>query len=195
MVRVEERVTRKARRPMNQMTKFGPILGIICLAATLVLALTYEVTKPIIAAEMDREEQQALKAIIPEADLFKPGTAGGIEYFEALKGPALIGYCLKITGSGYGGYMRIIVGIDTGGVIKGLRILEHQETPGLGSRINETRPGESEPYFLRQFKGKNAGTVALRSGIDAITGATISSKAVTDAVNKSVTELLNQVKK
>ena len=180
---------------MNQMTKFGLILGIICLAATLVLAFTYEVTKPIIAAEMHREEQEALKSIMPEADLFKPGTAGGIEYFEALKGPALVGYCLKVTGSGYGGYMRIIAGIDTGGVIKGLRILEHQETPGLGSKINETRPGESEPYFLKQFKSKNARTVSVKSGIDAITGATISSTAVTDAINKAVIEFLEQVKK
>jgi len=195
MVRVEERVTKKAARPVSQMTKFGLILGAICLAATLVLALTYEVTKPIIAAEMYREEQEALKFIMPEADLFKPGTVGDIEYFEAMKGPALAGYCIKVTGSGYGGYMRIIVGIDTGGVIKGLRILEHQETPGLGSRINETRPGESEPYFLRQLKGKNAGTVTVRRGVDAITGATISSKAVTDAINKAVTELLDQVKK
>ena len=179
---------------MNQMTKFGLILGTICLAATLVLAFTYEMTKPIIAAAMDREEQEALKAIMPEADLFKPGTEGEIEYFEALKGRALAGYCLKITGSGYGGYMRMIVGIDTDGVIKGLRILEHQETPGLGSKINETRPGESEPYFLRQFKGNNARTVALRSGVDAITGATISSKAVTDAINNAVIEFMEKVR-
>ncbi len=176
------------------MTKFGLTLGIICLAATLVLAFTYEVTKPIIAAAMDREEQEALKTIMPEADLFKPGTAGDIEYFEAMNGPALVGYCLKVTGSGYGGYMRIIVGIDTGGIIKGLRILEHKETPGLGSKINEMRPGESEPYFLRQFIGKDARTVSVGSGIDAITGATISSKAVTDAINKAVTEFMEKVR-
>jgi len=179
---------------MNQMIKFGLVLGAICLAATLVLAFTYEITRPGIAAAMKSEEDAALKTIIPEADTFKAGTIDGIEYFEALKGPDLIGYCLKVTGYGYGGYMRIIVGIDRNGVIKGLRILENQETPGLGSRINEVRPGENEPYFLRQFKGKFAGTVAVNKGIDAITGATISSKAVTDAVNKSVTEFLDKIK-
>jgi electron transport complex protein RnfG len=174
--------------------KFGFILGTICLAATLVLAFTYEVTKPKIAAAMFREEQEALKAIIPEADSFKPGTIGDIEYFEAFKGPTRIGYCLKVIGSGYGGYMRIIVGIDAEGTIKGLRILEHQETPGLGSKINETRPGESEPYFLKQFKGKNARTVTVKNGIDAITGATISSKAVTDAINKAVVEFMEKIR-
>ncbi|MFH1189817.1 MAG: RnfABCDGE type electron transport complex subunit G [Candidatus Omnitrophota bacterium] len=188
-------MTEEKARPMSRIAKFGIILGAICLAATLVLAFTYEVTKPIIAAEMAREEQEALKVIMPEADSFSPATAGEMEYFEARKGSSLIGYCLKITGSGYGGYMRIIAGIDTLGVIKGLKILEHQETPGLGSKINETRPGESEPYFLRQFKGKNARAVKVKSNIDAITGATISSKAVTDAVNKAVTEFLEKVSK
>ena len=192
---MEEAMTRKKIGRVNQTARFGLILGIICLVATLILAFTYEMTKPLIAAARDREEQKALKAIMPEADLFKPGTAGEIEYFEALKGPALIGYCLKVTGSGYGGYIRIIVGIDTGGVIKGVRILEHQETPGLGSKINETRQGDNEPYFLRQFNGKNAMTVKVKSGIDAITGATISSKAVTDAINKTVVEFMEKVSK
>ena len=178
---------------MSQMVKFGLTLGVICLAATLVLAVTYEVTKPRIDAAMKAEEEAALKTIIPEADFFKSGMAGDIEYFEALKGSALIGYCIKVTGSGYGGYMRIIVGIDTLGAIKGVRILENQETPGLGSKINEVRPGENEPYFLKQFKGKNAAAVAVNKDIDAITGATISSKAVTDAINRTVTEFMKKV--
>lgn len=177
---------------MNQMVKFGLILGAICLAATLVLAFTYEVTKPKIDAAMKAEEDAALKTIMPEADSFKSGALDGIGYFEALKGSAVIGYCIKVTGSGYGGYMRIIVGIDASGMIKGVRILEHQETPGLGSKINETRPGEDEPYFLRQFKGKNAATVAVNKDIDAIAGATISSKAVTDAINRTVAEFMEK---
>ncbi len=144
---------------------------------------------------MKIEEQEALKTIMPDADSFKPGTAGEIEYFEALKGSTLIGYCLKVTGFGYGGYIRIIVGIDTAGVIKGVRILEHQETPGLGSKINEVRPGDGEPYFLKQFRGKDATTVAAKHNIDAITGATISSKAVTCAINNAVSEFLEKVRK
>jgi electron transport complex protein RnfG len=89
----------------------------------------------------------------------------------------------------------MITGIDRNGVIKGVRILEHQETPGLGSKINEIHPGEKEPHFLRQFIGKNGKTVAVKKDIDAITGATISSKAVTDAINKAVAEFLEKIKK
>ena len=179
---------------MDQLAKFGIILGIICLAATMVLALTYEVTKPKIEEQLKREEQAALKEILPDASSFAPKTAGGIEYFDAMKDGALVGYCVKVTGSGYSGYMRMIVGIDTKGVIKGVSILEHQETPGLGSRINDSAPGEKAPYFLRQFRGKPAKTVAIGRDVDAITGATISSKAVTDAINKTVSEFLDKVK-
>lgn len=180
---------------MNQMAKFGIILGIICLAATLVLAVTYEVTKPKIEAELKMEEQAALKKIMPEADSFEAKSAGDMEYFDASKDGSLVGYCIKVTAAGYSGYMRIIVGIDMNGIIKGVNVLEHQETPGLGSKINEIKPGASEPYFLKQFNGKQARTVAIRKDIDAITGATISSKAVTDAINKTVNEFMVKVKR
>ena len=180
---------------MNQLARFGLILGIICLIATLVLAVTYEITRPKIAEQLRREEQAALKSIIPDADSFEPKTLDGIEYFEAMKGPDLVGYCLKVTGSGYSGYMRIMAGIDPDGVIRGVSVLEHQETPGLGSRITEVRPGETEPWFLKQFRGKSAKTVAVKKNIDAITGATISSKAVTDAVRDAVNAFLVKVKK
>jgi len=180
---------------MNQMAKFGLILGIICLIATLVLALTYEVTRPKIIEQLRQEEQAALKKIIPDADSFELKTLDGVEYFEAMKGSDLIGYCLKVTGSGYSGYMRIIVGIDPNGVIRGVSVLEHQETPGLGSKITEVRPDETEPWFLKQFKGKSAKAVAVKKNIDAITGATISSKAVTDAIRDAVDIFLKKVRK
>lgn len=180
---------------MNQLIRFGLILGAICLVATLVLALTYEVTKPRIDEGMRGEESIALKSILPEADSFNEKKAGEIEYFDALKGNILIGYCIRVTANGYNGFMRILVGIDPNGAIKGLRVLEHQETPGLGAKVNEVLPGEKDPWFLRQFVGKNVKTVYVRKNIDAITGATISSKAVTDAVRDTVSEFMSKVRK
>lgn len=180
---------------MNQLVRFGLILGIICLASTLVLAVTYEVTKPKIEEQLRKEESAALKAIMPDADSFEARSIDGIDYFDAYKAGELAGYCLKITGMGYGGYIKMMVGIDKDGIIKGIRVLEHQETPGLGSQISETAPGEKEPWFLRQFNGKNAKDIAVRKNIDAITGATISSAAVTDAVRKTVDEFLAKARK
>lgn len=180
---------------MNQMARFGVILGIISLSATLVLAVTYEITKPKIEAQLKTEEQDALKAIMPQADSFSEKTIEGIEYFEALKGKSIAGYCIRVVGTGYNGYIRMIVGIDTNGTIQGLEVLEQSETPGLGAKINEVRQGENEPWFLRQFKGKDAKTIEVKKDIDAITGATISSRAVTDAVRKTVEEFLTTIKK
>jgi len=179
---------------MKELVRFGLILGIICLIATLVLAVTYEITKPKIDAQLRQEEEEALKAILPDIDSFKEKKAGDIEYFEAFKDNNLKGYCIRVTGNGYNGFIRMIAGIDTDGVIKGVKVLEHQETPGLGSQINHTAPGEKEPWFLRQFAGKSARTIAVKKDIDAITGATISSRAVTDAVRETVTRFLSEVK-
>ncbi len=185
----------KISNGMSQLAKFGLILGMICLVATLVLAVTYEMTRPKIEEQLKTEEAEALKTILPEADSFRQKTAGDIEYFEALKGNDVIGYCIRVVGNGYSGFMRIVVGIDLNGVIKGLKVLEHQETPGLGAKIDEVRPGEKDAWFLRQFKGKQAKNIAVKKDIDAITGATISSKAVTDAINTTVNEFFARMKK
>lgn len=180
---------------MNQLLKFGLILGTICLAATLVLAVTYEITKPKIEGQMKMEEDAAFKSILPEADSFVERRLDKIDYFEARRGPALAGYCIRVVGTGYSGYIRIIVGIDTAGTIRGVSILEHQETPGLGSKIVEVRPGEKDAWFLRQFIGKQGREVEVKKNIDAITGATISSKAVTDAIRATVLDFLQKVKR
>lgn len=180
---------------MSQLLKFGLILGVICLAATLVLAVTYEVTRPKIEEQLKAEEQSALKAIVPGADVFAEKSVDGIEYFEALKGRDLVGYCVRVTGMGYNGYIRMVVGIDTLGAIKGVEVLEHYETPGLGAKINEVRPGEKDPWFLRQFNGKSARTVEVRGNIDAITGATISSVAVTYAIRDTVNKFLSKARR
>lgn len=181
---------------MSQMVRFGAILGAICLIATAVLAVTYEVTAPKIAEQLKKEEDAALKELLPAAVSFAPKTIEGIDYYEAFgAGGELVGYCLKVTGSGYGGYIRMIAGIDAAGVIRGVRVLEHQETPGLGSRITEVKPGQKTPWFLAQFTGKDARTVAVKKDVDAITGATISSKAVTDAVRETASAFLEKIRR
>jgi electron transport complex protein RnfG len=180
---------------VSQLAKFGMILGIICLAATLVLAVTYEITKPKIEAQLKNEESAALKEILPGADTFKEKSIDGIEYFDAMKSGSLVGYCIRVVANGYSGYIRIVVGIDRSGLIKGVQVLEQYETPGLGSKITEVKQGEKDAWFLRQFKGKSASTVTLKKDVDAITGATISSSAVTNAIRETVTDFLSKVEK
>ena len=179
---------------MKELFRFGIILGVICLVATFVLALTYQVTKPKIDGQVRNEELDALKMISPEADSFVEKSVGRIGYFEAFRGKKLKGYCLKVTANGYNGFIYIVAGIDLNGTITGVEILQHQETPGLGARIDEIKSGDKDPWFLRQFVGKSANTIEVKKDIDAITGATISSKAVTDAIRKTVNEFFTMIK-
>jgi len=180
---------------VKQLIKFGLILAVICMVSTLILTVTYEVTKPKIEEQKKLEEEAALRAIFPAAGTFAKKESGGIEYYEAIKNDSLIGYCVKAVGNGYGGYIHMIIAIDPSGAIEGLEILQHQETPGLGSKIKEIRPGDREPWFLKQFAGKTASSIELKKNIDAITGATISSKAVTDSVRATIDKFLAEINK
>jgi electron transport complex protein RnfG len=76
--------------------------------------------------------------------------------------------------------------------------LSQQETPGLGARIVEVRPGGEKPWFTSQFEGKSGDELRLKKdggGIDAITGATISSRAVAGGVYNAAGELFAEAKK
>lgn len=153
--------------------KYGWIFTMVCLAAT-ISALAWPETPP---AEM-------LRSVMPEADSFKLKAERGTDYFEASKEGTIVGYCIKVDARGYAGPIRMLVGVDTGGAIKGVNVLEHQETAGIGSKI-------CEGPFLWQFNGKNAQEVVDRKGVDAVTGATISSDAVIESVGKTVRQFLS----
>ena len=166
---------------MNQMVKYGFILAGICFAAALVLSLVYRATEPKIEEARRREEEAARRELLPAAEAFEKRSAGGMEYYAGLSGGRAVGYCFPASGRGYGGFLKLMVGIDPEGKIAGVRVLEHQETPGLGAKIVEVRPGESEPWFLAAFRGLPARRIGLKD-IQAITGATITSRAVVEAV-------------
>lgn len=102
---------------------------------------------------------------------------------------APVGFAFVSEGVGYGGIVKIMVGVDqASGLISGLAVLEHSETPNLGSRIEE----ES---FRKQFVGKGtADPIALGQDIDKISGATVSSRAVVEAVNRDLAGALEAYK-
>ena len=85
-----------------------------------------------------------------------------------------------------------MVGIDLKGTIQGITILEKRETPGLGAKITERKYGEKDPWFLNQFKGKQAVDLDFPK-INAITGATVSSYAVMSAVRSTIHEFMENI--
>ncbi|RKY02334.1 hypothetical protein DRP77_08115 [Candidatus Poribacteria bacterium] len=162
---------------MREIIALSLALAFVCLLSAFSLSFVYQHSKPLIERNREGELREAVEKVLPGAKVeYAPLTSGRV--FEALNSSSnLIAlykgekdgrevYAALISVKGYQGAIRMLIGFDPGASeILGVEILEHAETPGLGSRIE----GES---FLSQFKGK------LKPKYDTITGATISSSAV-----------------
>ncbi len=179
---------------MRDIVKHGLILLIITTIAAFVLGLTNDVTQAIIVQRAEEKNIESIKALLPEAEEFQKveGVASGIivEVYEGIKGGSVVGYTVKTLPKGYGGTVETLVGITIDGKVAGLKIGQHTETPGLGSKV-------ADAAFVNNFIGKDAiefsvtkEAPAKDAEIQAVSGATVSSKAVTTGVNAS-TELFD----
>lgn len=159
-------------------------LTVTAAASGLILAAFFAWVEPIVAERRDREViELGLRAIFPEAATFGAvdieGLPSGIEtpvleVFDARGG--LLGYFFNVSGQGWSPF-KLAVGVDADQMaVAGVRVLEHQETPGLGSAIEED-------WFLSQFQGKPL-TDPYEAGQDVqmITGATVSTRGVAQTV-------------
>jgi electron transport complex protein RnfG len=164
---------------MKEMLRYGFILSVICLVASGLLAGVNSLTKKQILLQAQAEEENSLKEVLPEAESFQPVTSGDeVVYYKAKdKEQRLIGVAFKTTGKGYSSDIVTMVGMSIDGTIKTIKVLSQNETPGLGARV-------SEEAFTNQFKNKRD-----LNEVSAITGATISSRAVIEAVKKKAREL------
>ena len=103
-------------------------------------------------------------------------------------GGAHAGYALKIDTSGSQGIISMMVGLDAEGAVTGVSVVDHSETAGIGTKVMDNEPNKAGVPVLDQFIGKTAadGTLNVGSNVDAITGATVSSKGVTAGVNAAL---------
>lgn len=193
----------------KRIMKDALVLCLITLLAGLALGATHEVTAPIIASVREAKAQATYKEVYPEAASFetKDNMAELISVSKAAVGSQnigdvsiddcllavdasgnIIGYLVIATSNeGYGGAVKISVGIDKAdGSLTGVGFLTLNETAGLGMKAKE-------PLFRNQFPGKKADRFAVvKSGtagndeVQAISGATRTSKAVTGAINAAV---------
>jgi len=170
---------------MSDTIKMGLKLLLITAVATFALALTQMITEEPIRVQAERANNEAMAVVLHGADEFVPlevdeGTYPNIlEAHEGLVNGEAYGYVFKTFNSGYGGPIEIIVGLDSEGTISGVRVLQHTETPGLGAKAQE-------PVFLEQYSGKSSSSNLANDDISAITGATVTSNAVTGAVNHAI---------
>lgn len=163
------------------------IPAIISAIAAFLLAFTYNGTKGKIEEAYRQEMIKALNVVLPKHDN-KPDQEKTIiedkDIYIAKQSGEIVGFAIKSTSSkGYSGNIDILVGIDKSGKVSGIEILKHAETPGLGSKI------ENED-FKNKFKGlgKSDKIMVKKDGglIDQFSGATISPRAVCEAVTNAI---------
>ena len=114
------------------------------------------------------------------------GTLGDI--YEAQVAGETVGYAVTVSASGSQGTIEMMVGVDVEGAVTGVSIVSHSETSGIGTKVMNDDPLDSGVGVLDQFVGKSAadGTLSVGTNVDAITGATVSTRGVTTGVNTAL---------
>jgi electron transport complex protein RnfG len=166
------------------MVRYGFILALICIVAAGLLAGVNSLTRPRIIAQELAEEEASLKEVMPLAERFEAVKVDNeILYYKAFdKDSKLIGVAFKAAQKGYSSTIETMVGLLKDGTITAIKILNQNETPGVGVLV-------AEKDFTSQFANK----IDLND-VQAITGATISSKAVIDSVKKKAEEIKKLIK-
>jgi len=174
---------------MNKfISKLTLTLLILCAICTALVAGAYGLTKDTIAARAAADVKASYKQVFPQlGDLTQEKAPGGIiqDIKCSKEGGKVNGYIYTVTPSGYGGELTIMVGISSPDAkLTGIKVLKQNETPGLGAK-------STEPQFSDQFAGKNlkspleVSKQAKGEEIQAITAATITSRAVVKGVNEA----------
>ncbi len=170
------------------------VLFLVAAIAGLALGAVYNVTKEPIELAKKAKIENAIKVVLPEFDEVKPAykvmsidgnkPKDSLTFYNAYKEGAYVGTAVNTyTMMGFSGLIKLMVGFKPDGVISNISVLEHKETPGLGTKM-------SDPKFKDQYENKNPATFNLKvtkdgGEIDGITAATISSRAFSDATERA----------
>jgi electron transport complex protein RnfG len=185
---------------MKNMLKLGLVLACFATAACVGLALVYNATKEIIATRSQADMEAALKDFFPSADGFTeitgqiPSAQDTISFgaqYAIRQGNTLLGAAIQASGPSYGGTITALVGVGTDGRVARVKILEHQDTPGLGA--NAASPTyyvdkAAKLTFYGQFAGKPVSDpFVAKEDVTAVTASTITSRAVSSVVKTAGT--------
>ena len=174
---------------MNKIVKLTLVLFLVCAVVAGVLGGVYVLTADTIEAQRAAKENKAYATVLESEN----GYAG--VWFDAEKFPSIdriakanngAGYVVVTTFSGAQGSITMAVGVDKELKCTGISIIEHSETSGLGA--NAASSAEVGVNFRAQFVGQDESVALKKSGgeIDALTGATITSRSVTNAVAEAI---------
>ena len=176
-------------------------LFVVTAVAALALGGVYNITKEPIAIAKRLKIERAIGEVLPEFDsiietkILPEGGRDSLTFYNATNQGEVVGTAIRTyTDEGFSGRFWIMVGFVNGDIISGTSVLEHKETPGLGDKMDKKKADWSD-----QFKNKNLTEYKLKvtkdgGDVDAITAATISSRAFCDAAQRAYDELKNQEK-
>ena len=181
---------------MKDMIKITLPLVVIFVIAGVIMSLTYQRTNPVRFEAEKKEKEDALKEMAPDAtDPIKPAGTWSVnnkqyEYYQATASGKSVASIAETAGKGYSSYIKMLVSLGSDMKIRDVKILDMNETPGLGDQVYEKS-------FLDQFKGKSLPQIVLIKGetkenIQAISGATCSSRGVTNGVKDAVQLLVDK---
>lgn len=172
----------------SNFTNMVVTLFAVCLLASAVVGVVYAVTEEPIAATELAKTNAAIGQVVPEYEsIGEAMDVEGAKVYPALKEGQPVAYAIEaVTSKGFGGSIKLMVGITADGTIHGISVLSHSETPGLGAKIDD-------PEGIRvQFCGRNPEAEGFKmivkkdgGDVDAITASTISSRAFCDAVTNA----------
>lgn len=167
------------------------VLFAISLVASLSLGAVYNLTKAPIAKAQQEKKEAAIKKVVPPFDQLEPvsvvpdGGGDPVVINKALKDGEVVGYAVETyTDKGFSGRIMLMVGFKPDGTIINTAVLKHTETPGLGDKMDIAKSD-----FPKQFQNQSPDNFKLMvkkdgGSVDAITAATISSRAFCDAVQR-----------
>ncbi|MBI5206519.1 MAG: RnfABCDGE type electron transport complex subunit G [Candidatus Firestonebacteria bacterium] len=205
---------------VKDLLKYSLILFLLTSITVLLLVPVYKMTKPVISKIEFEKNKNAINELFPDGKFFEmiKLTKDTVNIIRD-KNNTIIGFVYNVKANGYGGPIFIVAGITPSGYIKGIRILSHTETPGLGARIVEVKKetyiweifsnSNTEsvknklPWFQKQFDGLKIQSLLLvkkktdenQEAVEAVTGATISSRAVVKTIKGVGERILKEINK
>ncbi len=174
--------------------KMALTLVTIAILSAFVLAWVNGLTKEPIQKAKDARELQAIAEVVGEFDnnpfaekmtIYTPDKKAKLTFYPARKNGKITSFAVKtFSNNGFGGRLELIAGFYINGAVKNFKVTDHKETPGLGTKV-------SEDAFRSQFDGFNPKRRIFKvrqdgGEIDAVTAATISSRAVVDAIQRAI---------
>ena len=186
----EVKTKEKVNMDPKYIIKLTVTLLLTCMVVAGLLGWVNSITKDKIAAITWEKTVAAMQKVI-EADDFSDAmelTDDMTAAATAQGGTLAAVYAINVEASGSQGTISMMVGIDMDGAVTGVSIVTNSETSGIGSKVMSNEPLTNGTRVLDQFIGKSAadGVLSVGSNVDAITGATVSTKGVTTGVNAAL---------